>query len=111
MKETFNRTESLSSIEEIEQIRDLHKKVVSDVDDDLHCSEEIAETLENNVKKPFSTKQAGPLTQFNFDYLMKWMTALKDMRTELDSVWQLHDKYLTDSLLLCDFERSYGLVC
>eukprot|EP00795_Rhopilema_esculentum_P016729 gene16729-8182_t len=107
VKDKFNRIEPLSSQQEIEEIRGLHQKVVDDIDDDFKCSKEIAETLESIVKKPFSIKEAGPLTKFNYDYLEKWVSSLDAMREELQSLWGKHEKYLNDSLVLCRFEKEF----
>lgn len=111
MREKFNRVVRLSSQSEIAEIRNLHSKVVDDVDDDLKCSKDIAETLEMIVKKPFTTKEAKPLSQFNFDYLEKWITNLEGMRNELDSLWVSHKKYLDDCSELCQFELDFAQVC
>ena len=107
VKNKFNRIEPLSSQQEIEEIRGLHQKVVADIDDDFKCSKEIAETLESIVKKPFSIKETGPLTKFNYDYLEKWVSSLDTMREELQILWGKHEKYLNDSLVLCRFEKEY----
>ena len=111
VRSKFNRIEPLSSQKEIEEIRSLHSKVVSDVDDDLKCSKEIAQTLEAIVKKPFSTKEVKPLSHFNFDYLEKWISNLDSMREELQALWKIHDKYLEDCSVLCQFELDYSEVC
>ena len=88
----------------------MHSKVVSDVDDDLVCSKDIAETLEPIVKKPFVEKDAKPLSQFNFDCLEKWISALQGMREDLQNLWKSHEKYLEDARVLCQFEYDYSKV-
>eukprot|EP00794_Sanderia_malayensis_P011221 gene11221-12400_t len=110
LKQTFSRVEPLSSIEEIGQIKVLHRKVVEDIIDDITCSKEIAGTLEGFVKTPFTAIEITPLTQYNYDYLMKWTKCLGDMKLELESAWESHSKYLADSVVVCEFERDYGVV-
>ena len=83
---------------------------MNDVDDDLICSKNIAETLETIVKSPFATKDLKPLSQLNFDYLRKWISNLEDMREELQTLWKSHEKYLTDATALCQFERDFSEV-
>ena len=84
--------------------------MISDVDDDLQCSKDIAETLETIVKKPYSMKEVKPLSKYNTEYLKKWTESLENMRTELDELWNSHDRYLDESLQLCEFEEEYGKV-
>ena len=86
--------------------------MVVDIQEDIKCASEIAETLAPIVDKPLSHSRKGPsaLERYNSAQLKAYTECLSKYHEEIEKLWQKQANFHEQSKELCGFEESFGQV-
>jgi len=86
--------------------------MINDIQEDIKCALEIAETLAPIVDKPLSHSRKGPsaLERYNSAQLKAYTEQLEKFYDEIDKLWTAQIQFHDQSKELCKFEESFGQV-
>ena len=110
---TFTNRVPLSSCTEIEHQLKQQRQLVNDIQEDIKCTKEIAETLAPIVNKPLSQTRKTPtaLERYNSAQLKAYTERLEGYYNEIENLWDGQVKFHEQSKELCSFEEQFGKVC
>ncbi|XP_066915700.1 guanine nucleotide exchange factor DBS-like [Clytia hemisphaerica] len=108
----FGSRVPLCSVTEIEQQAKQQRQMVTDIQEDIKCASEIAETLAPIVDKPLSHSRKGPsaLERYNSAQLKAYTECLSKYHDEIEALWQKQANFHEQSKELCGFEESFGQI-
>lgn len=109
----FAKRIPLSSSSEIDEQMRQQQKMVDDIQEDIKCAVEIADTLTPLIDKPLSHSRRPPsaLERYNSAHLKACTENLSRFSKEVDDLWAEQMKFHEQAKELCNFEESFGKVC
>lgn len=111
-KISFGNRVPLSSVFEIDHQAKQQQQMVNDIQEDIRCAAEIADTLAPIVDKPLSHSRKGPtaLERYNSAQLKAYTERLTKYSDEIDKLWENQITFHEQSKELCNFEESFGQI-
>ncbi|XP_057302038.1 guanine nucleotide exchange factor DBS-like [Hydractinia symbiolongicarpus] len=108
----FSDKTPFSSIDMIDRQGKQQEQLVEDVNDDIRCTIEIAETLIPIVNKPLShsRRDQSPLERYNSAQLQVCTEKLSTYGKIIDKLWHDQKIYHEQARELCNFEKQFAEV-
>lgn len=106
----FSVKTPFSSIDMIDRQAKQQEQLVEDVNDDIRCTIEIAETLIPIVNKPLShsRRDQSPLERYNSAQLQVCTDKLSTYGKIIDKLWHDQKIYHEQARELCNFEEQFA---
>ena len=111
-KKIFTNKVPLASCSEIDHVLKQQRKQVNDIQEDIKCTSEIAETLAPIVDRQMSQTRKTPtaLERYNSAQLKAYRERLEGYYDEIENLWDSQLKFHDQSKELCNFEEEFGKV-
>ena len=108
----FSKRSPFSGIEEVNTQIKQQQQLIEDIQDDIKCTVEIADTLTQIVNKPLShaLREQSPLEKYNSAQLKVCTDNLDTFSVDIEKMWLNQSTYHEQARELCSFEEDFGKV-